>query len=617
MGRCRPFLEDFCGSVTCELGYFTRTMGYIAQYWYILVLVVALMVGNNLIQLIEPQITADIINSIQDWLTDPVGTPAQTILDRLPLAGFIIVSSIAITALLEYVQRYTVQYIGQKAVFNLRNDLFQSLQEKSFSFYDAAQTGQLMSRVTHDVRSMQRMMSLWFTSFANIFISYLAVLGLLLSIDYRLTLLSLIPAPFVLLISYRYNRVARPLHREQRYKLGDMEAFLQQNITGIRVVRTFTQEGREIEKYAVKNHEYMDLNLKTIRYRALYPNLNDVFYSLATVALYWYGGNFLLGHLISLGDLLLFTRMMMRLMQPLRFVSMLTGMYTSAMAGAERVFGIMDQVPDVQDRPDAIPLPPLKGEVVFEDVSFEYLPGKPVLEHINLIVAPGETVAILGATGSGKSTLIYLVPRFYDVTAGRILIDGHDVRDVTLRSLRQQIGISLQEVFLFSTTIRENIAYGRPDTPLDAIIAVAKAAQAHDFIMSFPAGYDTFVGERGVTLSGGQKQRIAIARALLMDPKILIMDASTSFVDTETESRIQTALDALFQNRTTLVITQRLSTIKTAHRIIVLKDGQIGEAGTHDELLAKNGIYTRIYRTQFAEEDLVLPEALQRAGGGS
>ena len=592
-------------------------MRYMMQYWQILVFVIAVMGVTNYIQLIEPQITADIINDIQDWITDPISNPSQIIMDKLPTSVLIIIVSIVISALLEYVRRYAIQYIGQKAVFNLRNDLYKSLQEKSFSFYDEAQTGQLMSRVTHDVRSMQRVMSMWFASFANISISYILVLGLLLSINYRLTLLSLIPAPFVLFVSYRYNRVARPLHRERRRKLGDIESFLQQNITGIRVVRTFTQEGRETEKYSEKNQEYMGLNLKTIRYRALYPNLNDFFYSLATVALYWYGGSFLMGNTISLGDLLLFTRMMMRLMQPLRFISMLTSMYTSAMAGAERVFGMMDQEPDVKDRPDAIQLPPLKGEVLFENVSFEYIKGKLVLENINLTVQPGETIAILGATGSGKSTMIYLLPRFYDVTSGRVLIDGYDVREVALKSLRKQIGISLQEVFLFSTTIKENIAYGRPDTALSEIIKVAKAAQAHEFIMSFPDGYDTFVGERGATLSGGQKQRIAIARALLMDPKILIMDASTSFVDTETESKIQKALEALFKNRTTLVITQRLSTIKTANRIIILKDGKIGEAGTHEELLAKNGIYTRIYKTQFAEEELGVPETIQSTGGGS
>lgn len=290
-------------------------------------------------------------------------------------------------------------------------------------------------------------------------------------------------------------------------------------------------------------------------------------------------------------------------------------MYTSAMASAERVFSVIDQEPEVKDQPHAIELPPLNGEIVFENVSLEYIRDKPVLENINLTIKSGETVAILGATGSGKSTLIYLVPRFYDVTTGRILIDGYDVRDVTLKSLRKQIGISLQEVFLFSTTIKENIAYGKIDATIDEITQAAKMAQAHDFIMSFPDGYDTFVGERGVTLSGGQKQRVAIARALLLDPKILIMDASTSFVDTETESKMQKAMETLFKDRTTLVITQRLSTIKNADRIIVLKAGKIAELGTHEELFSKNGIYTLIYKTQFAEEENSVPEVVQKFGG--
>lgn len=597
------------------MGYFVRMMRYMAKYWYILVVVIAIMGVTNYLSLMEPQISANIINDLQDWIIDPINNPTSAIMDKLPMAIIVIITSIVISALLSFVQRYALQYIGQKVVFNLRNDLFKTLQEKSFSFYDKEQTGQLMSRVTHDVRSMQWMMSMWVTQFFDIIISYVLVLGLLLSINYRLTLLSLIPAPFVLLISYHYNRISRPLHREQRRTLGDIESFLQQNIIGTRVVRTFIQEGSETKKYSVKTQKYVDLNLKTARLRAKYPNLNEIFYSLATAALYWYGGGFLVGRMISLGDLILFTRMMMRLMRPLRFVSRLTSMYTSAMASAERVFSVIDQEPEVKDQPHAIELPPLNGEIVFENVSLEYIRDKPVLENINLTIKSGETVAILGATGSGKSTLIYLVPRFYDVTTGRILIDGYDVRDVTLKSLRKQIGISLQEVFLFSTTIKENIAYGKIDATIDEITQAAKMAQAHDFIMSFPDGYDTFVGERGVTLSGGQKQRVAIARALLLDPKILIMDASTSFVDTETESKMQKAMETLFKDRTTLVITQRLSTIKNADRIIVLKAGKIAELGTHEELFSKNGIYTLIYKTQFAEEENSVPEVVQKFGG--
>jgi ATP-binding cassette subfamily B protein len=286
------------------------------------------------------------------------------------------------------------------------------------------------------------------------------------------------------------------------------------------------------------------------------------------------------------------------------------------MAGAKRVFEIMDSKPTIKDTPHAIPLPPLKGEVRFSDVNFEYIQDRPVLEEINLLVKPGETIAILGATGSGKSSLIYLIPRFYDVLKGTITIDGHSIRDVTLKSLRSKVGIVLQDIFLFSTTIKENIAFGQPDATMEEIVEVAKLAQAHDFIMAFPEGYDTIVGERGVTLSGGQKQRIAIARTLLRDPRILILDDSTSFVDTKTEQEIQKALDEVRKDRTTFVITQRLSTIKNADRILVLDNGKIKEIGTHNELMTLRGIYAQIYETQFAPKEELLIQTKEKSLGG-
>jgi ABC-type multidrug transport system fused ATPase/permease subunit len=298
-----------------------------------------------------------------------------------------------------------------------------------------------------------------------------------------------------------------------------------------------------------------------------------------------------------------------------RFLGFLISMYGRALASAERVFEILDEEPEIRDQPGAHALSTVKGAVTFDHVSFEYLPGKPVLKDITLQVAPGETIAILGATGSGKSTLIYLLPRFYDVTRGTLSIDGTDVREVTLSSLRRRVGIVLQEVFLFSTTIKENIAFGKPDATMDEIEQAAKYAQAHDFIMAFPDGYDTAVGERGVTLSGGQKQRIAIARTLLMDPKILIFDDSTSFVDTRTEQALQRAIDTLLAGRTTFIITQRLSTVKNADRIIVLRDGEIVEMGSHSTLLAKKGIYSQIYETQFVPREEI--RRLQPVGDGT
>jgi ATP-binding cassette subfamily B protein len=315
---------------------------------------------------------------------------------------------------------------------------------------------------------------------------------------------------------------------------------------------------------------------------------------------------------LTIGVLYMFTRFTQRLMMPFRTLSMMATQYTNAQAGAERVFKFMDEEPGIEDKEDAAPLPRLAGEVKFENVSFEYLPQKPVLEDVDFTASPGEIIAILGATGSGKSTLIYMIPRFYDPTKGRLLVDGIDVRDVTLRSLRQQVGVVLQDVFLFTGTIRENISFGKPDATQGEIETAAKLAKAHDFITSFPEGYDTMVGERGLTLSGGQKQRLAIARTLVTNPRILILDDSLSFVDAKTEQDIQQALKAVMRGRTTFVIAQRLSTIKDAHRIMILENGRIAEMGTHEELVATDGIYKRIYETQF--EALVEPLPVSGSG---
>jgi len=383
----------------------------------------------------------------------------------------------------------------------------------------------------------------------------------------------------------------------------------------MKIVRVFTNEELEQDKFVKENTAYFTLNVKAAKEESIYDPLSTFFLSLGVAVAYWYGGGEVIRGTLTLGSLLTFAQYMALLNGPVSFLGYLINMYGRAIASANRIFEIIDEEPEIKYRPDPIELLPIKGEVVFENVYFEYVKGKPVLKNINLSVRAGETIAILGATGSGKSTLMYLIPRFYDVTQGRIMIDGYDIRDVTLRSLRGQIGIVLQDIFLFSATIKENIAFGKPDASMDEIVEAAKLAQIHDLVTSFPKGYDTLVGERGLTLSGGQKQRVAIARTLLMNLRILIFDDSTSFVDTKTERALQKAIKALLAGRTAFVITQRLSTVKNADRIIVLEKGEIAETGTHQELLALNGIYARIYRTQFAPREEILQQATDENAG--
>jgi ATP-binding cassette subfamily B protein len=413
--------------------------------------------------------------------------------------------------------------------------------------------------------------------------------------------------------AYNFSKRIRPRFALTREIFGDMTSVIQQTIVGTRVVRAFAQEEHEKKKFSVPHSRYLKTNIEIWRYRSMFMPFMAFTVSLGTALVYWYGGGEVIRGNMTIGSLVASAAYLAMLVMPVRFIGFLMTFYQQAITGAERIFEIMDAKPEVEDKPDAIELPPIQRGIVFKDVFFEYAPGARVLDRINLAVKMGETIALLGATGSGKSSLIQLIPRFYDVTEGSITIDGYDLRDVTLRSLRQQIGIVLQETFLFSASIRENIAYGRPDATMGDIEKVAKIAGAHDFIMSFPDKYDTKVGERGVTLSGGQRQRIAIARALLLNPRILIFDDSTSSVDVETEHEIQQALQILLKNRTTFIITQRVSTIKNATRIVVFENGAIVEEGRHEELLAKDGIYAKIYRTQFKEqEDILEAQAVQR-----
>jgi len=584
----------------------SRMIGYVRKYWYLLTINLSLTVVSRFLRIYVPLISTKAI--IDDVIL-------QGHYDQLPFYLILILGIYSLNSIISFVQRYMNAYTSQKIVFTIRNELFTSLQEKSFSFYDRTQIGQLMARVTSDIRRMTMFYSFWINSLFGSIIQIILISYYLAGMDINLTLISLVMIPFVFAVNYFFMKKIHPINSTIREKYGILNATLQQNIVGIGVVRIFTNEPFEMKKFKEVNNMFLNANMQEVKLRAIFRPFTGFLLGLGTAVLYWFGSGEVIRNTLSLGSLLLFSQYIGMLTTPVRFVGMLINLYSRAMAGAKRVFEIIDSKPEIEDKPNAIQLPPIQGEVRFSDVTFEYIKDRPVLKDINFLVKPGETIAILGATGSGKTSLIYLIPRFYDVIKGTITIDGYSIRDVTLKSLRSKVGIVLQDIFLFSTTIKENIAFGQPDAAVEEIVEVAKLAQAHDFIMSFPEGYDTIVGERGVTLSGGQRQRIAIARTLLRDPRILILDDSTSFVDTKTEHEIQKALDELRKDRTTFVITQRLSTIKNADRIIVLDNGKIEEIGTHQELLTLGGIYSQIYETQFAPKEELLVQVEEKDSG--
>ncbi|NLN83471.1 MAG: ABC transporter ATP-binding protein [Firmicutes bacterium] len=567
---------------------------FMAKYWARYTLAFVLVNIISLMTLITPLLTEKIIDEFL-----PAGDFRGIVTYSLIVLGVAL-----LRALITFSQRYNIQYTAQRVIYDVRNRLYQHLQTLSFSFFDSSRTGELMSRMTSDVSTLQRAMGMGFINLFSNTLTIIYTLAILLNKNVELTLMSLVFMPFLIWSVSVFAVKVRPTFRIVREQLGVFTATMQESITGVRVVKAFAQEEYEIEKFREQNREYYEKNLISVRLEAFYGPLMSFISTMGTVFLIWYGGRKVVMGDISLGEWTVFNTLIVQLIQPIRSFGWLVSMVQRASASGQRIFEILDTQSDVSDAPDAIELPPVVGHVRFEDVSFSYDNNFYVLEDIDLDVQPGHTIAILGSTGSGKSSLINLVPRFYDPQKGRITIDGHDLRDVTVESLRNQIGIVLQETFLFNDSLRNNISYGRPDATMDEIVGAAKSAKIHDFIMTLPEGYETVVGERGVGLSGGQKQRMAIARALLMRARVLILDESTSSVDTETERAIQQAFAVLTENCTTFVIAQRLSTIRNANRIIVLDKGRVIQEGTHDELLAQEGgVYHQIYQMQLRPQE--------------
>ncbi len=521
--------------------------------------------------------------------------------DMLRWIPFAVIGVFLFKGAATYAQTLIMSYIGLRIVADMRNQLYDHIQRQSLAFFTQYPTGILMSRITNDVNAIENATSEAVTSLIRDTFTIIALVGVILYMDWKLALIALVVFPVTAYPISIFGRKMRKYTTSQQVTMGDLTSLLQETISGTRIVKAFSMEKYESKRFAKENERLFRLHMKVVSIQALSHPVMEFLASLGLAAVIFYGGyNVLHGH-TTLGTLGTFLAAAMMLYEPVKRLTNVNNSINRGIAGAERVFSIIDRVPDIKDEPGAVMLPPVSKGIDIQQVDFRY-EATPVLKNIHLTIKAGEVVAFVGMSGGGKTSLVNLIPRFYDVTAGRILIDGHDIRNVTLGSLRGQIGIVTQQTILFNDTVRNNIAYGDIERTEEDIQNAAKAANAHDFILKLPQGYDSNIGELGTKLSGGEKQRISIARAILKNAPILILDEATSSLDTEAEIEVQDALDNLMKGRTTLVIAHRLSTIRNADRIVALVNGEIVEEGNHEELMAKKGEYYRLHQLQFKEE---------------
>ena len=563
----------------------------------------ASMLGAAAAYLVLPKLFGGAIDSIDQAFRAGNLSESTVLWTALAILG---VS--AVRGVLAFGQVYISEALGQATVYDIRNRFYDHIQRLSFGFHDSHHTGNLMSRAITDVEAMRMFISTALVRGPYNIVLFAVVLFLLLKLDWRVGLLSVGFMPFVAILSATLRLRLRRVWLRVQERMAELSTSLQENLTGVRVVKAFASEDFEQRKFNEKNEDVAEGLVSVFRLHAL-SGASMVLAYLATMGLILMvgGAQVINGHM-SPGELAQFLFYMQILSVPVRQTGMMVSNSARALTAGERLFEILDTRSPVRESENAAEMPRARGHVRFEEVNFSYVPGFPVLKSINIEAEPGQVVALLGAPGSGKSTTVHLLPRFYDVDSGRVTIDGSDVRDVSLHSLRRNIGIVQQDVFLFTASIRENIAYGRQDAPIEDVIEAARVAQLHDFVMELENGYDTQVGERGVTLSGGQRQRLSIARAVLLDPAVLVLDDSTASVDAQTEEQIRKAMESVIRGRTTFVIANRLSTVHKADQILVLKEGRIAERGTHKELLALGGQYRDIYELQLRPQEEVMLE---------
>lgn len=589
---------------TSLFGIMLRLQHYAKPYWFGIFIGLIGIIGAQILAVAIPEILREVIDR-------GVERHDQ---DYMLQAGLVVVALGFLRGLMGFVARYFNEAQSHRVAFDIRNALYKKVNNQSFSYHDKAHTGSLITRGISDVDEIQRFLAFGLLDGLNTLLIVAFCSIMMFTISPLLAVVVLLPVIPLIYLSLGFASFVDREWRKVMERLSNLGDQLQENLVGAEVVRAFAREPHEIEKFSEENHRLYDQQLKVINRWSTYIPFSALMISISTVLALVVGG-FLQqrgGYGVTVGVIVQFNAYILLMSMPIRFAGFVIMLINQGLASARRVFEVLDEPEAITDKPNALTLPRIEGIIQFEDVSFRYSDNLPyALKNINLTARPDEVIAIIGRTGAGKSSLVNLIPRFYDVTQGRITIDGNDIRDVTLNSLRDQIGVVLQESLLFSASIRENIALGHPDASEDEIIAAAKAADAHHFIMEFPEGYNTRVGERGVTLSGGQRQRVAIARALLIDPRILILDDATSSVDTQTEALIQTALDRLMAGRTTFVVAQRLTSVMNATQILVIDDGRIVEQGTHTDLLEQGGLYKEIYDLQLADQERVRRETIQ------